>query len=371
MTLTKKEKTLILVLLVMVYAFAFVKIVILNSMPKVKDAQTRLSEIKSQKAALDLEYLNIENYKAETKAKEVVNERLGDYLMENAGLSDSIVFVEDLALLLGTELKSISLSQPQELTTGSVKYYGFPVRFDVEFSYDQFQEIIRFCEGASQKVSISDFKLSALNAQADIYKISLELVFYSINKESADKLYEFSRKKFMEYKDKEGLPIYIASDAAMPKDILQKDGKQTSSGAITKTNADFIVFHRGYLYAGYNFETYSGLNPAERTRLSTRGKVDVFLTLDGSEYTLESIDSDGNRETFKGILPDRYLTFYIESNVYTDIPENNDLQVNITIKNDSGRNIRVKTAESGGRMKLMDRDGNEIDIKSDKEKVYF
>lgn len=371
MTLTKKEKIMILVLLIMVYAFAFVKVVILNSLPKVKAAQTRLDEVNAQKAALDAELLNIETYKAEIKAKTVVNERLGDYLMENADISDSIQFIESFAVLLNTELQSISLGQPQQISSESMPYYGFPVSFSAVFSYEELQEVIRFCEGGAKKVSVSNFSMTPTKDKANKFDVRLSLVFYSINRESADKLYEYSRSRFKEFKDREGAPIFVKDDEKLPDVVPTPKATQSTGSSISISSADFLVLHRGYLYGGYNFEAYSSFKSSERSRMTTKEKVDVYLTLKGSEYTLETVDSEGKKDTFKGSIPDRPLTFYLQSHLDPAITENQNLQVNVTIRNDSQQTIRVKVEQSGGRLKLMDRDGKEIDVKSEKEKVYF
>jgi len=370
MTLNKKEKIMILVLIGLVYAFAFVKLVIIDSLPKIKSTQTRLNEVKAQKEALDMEYLNINNYKAEIKSKEVVEERLGDYLMENADISDSIMFIESLAVLLNTELKSISVGAPQQFSSEGMQYYGFPVSFSSEFSYSGFQEIIRYCEGGAKKVCISSFSLTPMKVGNDQYDVKMGLVFYSINRESADKLYEFSRSRFKEFTDREGGPIFVEDDAKLPENSPVKVSSQ-NSGPISIDNADFFILHRGYLYGGENFQAYSSFNVSQRSRITTKEKVDVILTLKGTEYTIESMDSQGKKDTLRGVIPERALTLYIMSDLDPKVKENEKLQVNITIKNDSDQSIRVKVDETGGRMKLMDRDGTEIKAKSDKEKVYI
>lgn len=368
MTLTKKEKIMILILIVLVYAFAFVKLVIIDSLPKIKTAQANLVAMNAQKAALDAELMRLEAYKTEVKAKTVVNERLGDYLMENADISDSIQFVESLAVLLNTELNGISMGSPQQLSSEGMNYYGFPVSFSAVFSYDGFQEVIRYCEGGAKKVSVSNFSLKPEKGKTDSFDVQMGLVFYSINKESADKLYEFSRSRFKEFTDRGGMPIFVSDDAKMPEQVQPTTSQNT---VISIDSADFFVLHRGYLYGGENFQAYSSFNSSKRTRITTMDKVDVFLTLKGSEYTLESIDSNGIKETLTGSFPNRPLTLYIMSDINPSVEENKNLQLNITIKNETDQSIRVKIDEKGGRMKLMDRDGNEFDRKSDKEKIYI
>jgi hypothetical protein len=368
MSLNKKEKTMLIVLVIMAYAFAFVKVVVINAVPKVKEAQQRLVDIKQQKAALEAEYLSLQAYKDDIAAKKVVDDRLGSYLMNNAGLTDSILFIEKLALLFDTSLKKISLGAPQTLSVNESKYFGFPVKFEASLAYDDFRKIIEYCEGGSKKVRVDsyDFKPSS---DDDIYDVTMKLVFYSIDKESADRLFQFSHSSFQQYRDREGEPIYVSVNEE--PDFEKASISIGKSAGITKSNADLIVVNQGYLYGGYNFETYSSFNSGDRIRKTTTEKMDVFITLTNTGYTIETTDSYGKKEQVTGNIPDRELTFFIESNVITEVEENRNIQVNIRVQNDSGKNIRTKIRQTGNRVKLMDRNGNEITLKSDGEKVYI
>ena len=97
--------------------------------------------------------------------------------------------------------------------------------------------------------------------------------------------------------------------------------------------------------------------------------MDVILTLNGTEYTIESMDSQGKKDTLRGtIRKSPYPVYHVRA--HPKVKENEKLQVNITIKR-FDQSIRVKVERDGRRMKLMDRDGTEIKAKSDKEKVYI
>lgn len=381
MTLTKKEKLLILILAILVYIFAFVKFVLMTNLPKIKETKVTLQQTKEQLDKLEADYQNLETFKADIKTKTVVNERLGDYLMDNASLSDSISFVENLALMMGSELKSISLGTPAEIKQGESVYYGFPVKFNTVFTYDNFQKIIEYCEGASRKVRVASFSIQPDDKSNDdnLFNVTMQLVFYSLDKDAADKMFQFSRSTFNQFRTDEGLPVFIKEDdelpatpePAKPKGTESQTAVKPETVEISRDTADFIFFHRGYLYGGYNFETYSAFNPDERVQETVTGRMEVTLKITDKSYLFSSVDENGKAYEVSGSVPDRNYTFYLESNLNPNVKANENLYVNLKIRNESGNSIRVKIDQSGGRLKLMDRNGKEIKGESKEEKVFI
>jgi Tfp pilus assembly protein PilO len=391
MKLSKKEKTLLIVFAVLVYAFVFAKFVLMPSLPKIKDTQKRIEEAKSQLNALENDYKNIDKYKKRVEENKVVDERLGEYLMNSAGLSDSIEFIENLALLIGTSLKSVSLGNPQQLMEGETAYYAFPISFNTVLSEDGLNELIRFCEGGSRKVTVRQLTINPTNDKSaaeygivglneQIFNINIGLTFYSMNKDAADSFLKYTRAAFERFKDEDGNPVFIEDS----KDIADNTPSQTAtvsntevkdtgntSNEITLMNADFKIFHTGYLYGGYNFETYTAFNRNNRVRSTISVPMDVSLTLGSTQYTIECVDGDGHMDSITGSLPDRDFTLYVQSNIKNDVKEDENLWLNLRIRNDSGKIIVAKIEQTGDRVKLTDRDGNEIGGKSEKEKVYL
>jgi Tfp pilus assembly protein PilO len=188
MKLSKKEKSLLIVFAVLVYAFVFTKFVLMSSIPRIKEAQNRIEAAKEQLSALEKDYNNIDEYKKMIEENRVIDERLGEYLMNSAGISDSIEFIENLALLIGTSLKSVSLGTPQQLIEGETAYYAFPISFNTVLSEEGLNELIRFCEGGSKKVTVrqltinptdagnaAEYGIVALNKQ--VFNINIGLVY--------------------------------------------------------------------------------------------------------------------------------------------------------------------------------------------------
>lgn len=385
MTLTKKEKLLILILAILVYIFAFVKFVLMTNLTKIQETKVTLKQTKEELDKLESDYQNLEVFKTEIKSKTYVNERLSDYLMDDAGLSDSISFVENLALMIGSELKSISLGAPSEIKEKDTVYYGFPVKFNTVFAYDNFERIIEYCEGSSRKIRVASFDIKPDEQSSEFFNVNMQLIFYSLDKKTADRIYQFSRSTFSQLKTADDLPIFINEDEKLPDikiitpekqnqaktETTQAKADKPETVEISRATADFIFFHRGYLYGGYNFETFSSFNPDERVQKTVTGRMEVTLKITDKSYLFSSVDENGKVYEVSGSVPNRNYTFYLESNVNTKIKENENLYVNIKIQNESGNIIRVKIDQTGDRLKLMDRNGNEIKGESQEEKVFI
>lgn len=393
MTLTKKEKTLIIIFAILVYLFVFVKFVLLTSMPKINEVQNRIQTARIQLDALEKDYKNIDTYKRQIKENEVIDERLGEYLMNNAGVSDSVKFVENLALLMGTKLKSISLGSPKELVEGNTTYYAFPVNFITVLTEDGLNELLNFIEGGSRKVSVTLLNISPTdeksaseygfkNLNDQFFDVSIGLAFYSLDKDAADNLVKFTRAAFERFIENKNLPVFIEDidnmEISTPSDTRQVSDagsvqSKNTPGEITLMNADFKIFHRGYLYGGYNFETYSEFNRSDRIRNHISVPANVTLVLGKTQYTIEYADDNGYTSTLTGDLPaeNRDFTLFIQSDINVEVKENENLWVNLYIRNDSGKRIIARIEQTGDRVKVMDRDGNAINGRNDKEKVYL
>lgn len=392
MTLTKKEKTLLIILAVLVYFFVFAKFVLMSSIPKIKEVKSRIEIAQTQLDSLERDYKNINVYKSQIKENEVINERLGEYLMDSAGVSDSIEFVEKLALLMGSNLKSISLGNSMELVENNITYYAFPINFNTVLDEEGLNGLIEFCEGGSRKVSINLLNISPTNEEnieeygvvksnkQQLFNVNIGLVFYAMDKDSANNLAKFTKAAFERFIKDNNIPVFIEDLKETAINTLPSDDQiastainqnNISSNVITLANADFKIFHRGYLYGGYNFETYTQFNRSDRIRSSISVPVNVSLFLGKTQYTIECVDGDGHINILTGDLPEKDYTLYIQSNINTNVRENENLWVNLRIRNDSGRKIITCIEQTGNRVKIMDRDGNEINGKNNKENVYL
>lgn len=394
MTLTKKEKTMLILLAVVVYVFVFVKFVLMSSIPGIKEVKNRIQTAQVQLDALEKDYRNINAYKKQIEEYRIIDDRLGEYLVDSAGYADSVEFVEELSRLMGAKLKSVSLGNPAELVEGNSTYYAFSVNFRTVLTEDGLNELLKFVEGGSRKITVSNLNITPVsheNAAEEygikktndqLFDVGIGLTIYSINKDAADSIAYFTRAAFERFLGDDDSPVFVENkdevDISRPAENRQSSAANTRNtgtpAEITLMNADFKIFHTGYLLAGYNFEAYSEFNRSERIRYHVGVPVDVTLILGKTQYTIEYSDANGYTETLTGNMPEqvnRDYTLYIQSYIAADVKENENLWVNLRIRNDSGRNLVVKLEQKGDRVKLMDRNGNAIERRSDREKVYI
>ena len=385
MKLTNKEKTLLIVLIVMVYAFISVKFVFMPSLPKMKDAKNRIETAQIQLDALEEDYRNIKQYKDKIKQNEVINDRLSSYITNSASISDSIHFVENLAVLMGTSLQSISLGSPQQNVEGGATYYAFPVNFSTILTEDGLDELIKYCEGGSKKVTIKHLTIDPASKtsarESNIFKsgkqhfeLNIGLLFYSMDEGTANTFLKSTRAAFERFINDNDIPIFVEDAEELPNTPTQTTQVSNTGSSdfldISYMNADFIVFHRGYLFGGHNFETFSRF-AQKRIQVTVDDPMDVTLNLGKTQYTIDCIDGDAHTYSLTGNLEDRDYTLYIQSQINTQTKENEELWLNIKIINDSGHSIHAMMEQTGDRVKIFDRDGNAIEGKSDTEKVYF
>lgn len=192
---------------------------------------------------------------------------------------------------------------------------------------------------------------------------------FSLNKDNAQGIYNYSRSKFKEYNSYDGTPIFIKEDDSLPEYIEDDDALEDESLDITQDTADFVLITRGILYAGDNFATYSRFNPTRRIQQPLSRKMNVEVNINNNTYTIITTDDRGIMSTVTGDVADRDFTFYIESIIDNNVSEDKDLYVDVKVVNDSSHTIHVKLNQKGNRLRLMDRSGNIISVKSDREKV--
>lgn len=388
MKFSKKEKTMLVVFLALLYIFVLYNYVLKPSIPKIQDMKAQISDAQARLDQLNEDYNNLPSYKQEIEINKVTDQRLGEYLMNDANLADSIEFVDSLAKTMDSKFSEIVLSAPKEVKEDTYTCYVFPVEFELVCTYDELNEIIKFCEGGSKKVKVTGLEIAVpvsedmqkspdqemqqlgnntSNKQDDL-NIKMGISFFSLNKDDADGIYNYSRSRFKEYNSYDGKPIFIEEEDALP-DIIEEVNADEDSSEFTQDTADFVVMARGILNAGDNFLTYSHFNSSRRIQQPLSRKMNVELSLNDQTYKITTTDDRGIVKTVSGNVADRDYTFYMESLINDDTPEDKDMFVDVKIINDSSHSVYVKVNQTGNRLKLMDRSGNIISVKSDGEKV--
>ena len=399
MKLTKKERNLLIVFLALLYIFVLYNFVLKPNIPKIQDTKALIANTQARLDQLEEDYNNLPSFKQEIEINETTDKWLGEYLMDGASLADSIEFIDSLAKTLDFKFTGISLGTPTEVLDDETKNpvcYAFPINFGIVSTYDELNEIIEFCEGSSKKVKVTGLEIKNLregsiihntadesqeenqnagnneNAKANADQkldINMDIAMFSINKENAQGVYNYSRSKFKEYNSYDGTPIFIDEEDSLPDYIEENEHSDDNDLEISQNNADFVLSARGILYAGDNFTTYSRFNPTKRIQMPLSRKLNVELSINNQGYTIKSTDDRGVVNTVSGNVSDKNFSFYIESMIDDNVPEDKDLYIDVKIINDSSHSIYVKVNQTSNRLRLMDRSGNVISVRSEGEKV--
>lgn len=456
----RREVGILGILGVILYAFIYVKFVYLPMLPVAEEKNMKIAELQRQKDSLDSDMANLEAKKADYGSKSLNNERMGEYLMETAGVADGLQYVEKISGIIEKEISSINVNAPKEIALArpqqpagteaaaaagdagapapASKYYELKIDFQATLNYNEAMELVKYCEGGTRKVRVSNFKLSAAPntvqtppvqqptppAQAgqtppaqqptqptqaaqtppaqnqppatqapagppaqpnafvmasgtDKYAINMSVCFYSLNKGNLDTLYDYSRSRFQQFKNADGVPFIqqktdSGGNTVLP-DIASSDtglsGGTDDSGGLTLASADLVIKEAGYLVGGENFEMFANADVNQRIRMKTKEPINIFLSLNGDDYTVDAMRSGGAAQSLGGRLSSKAFTIYVDSEV-PYAKENENIGMSIRISNSSGRNVNVAMAQRTGRVKLLDRNGAEIYVKSDSEKVY-
>lgn len=261
-SLKKRELILIAILFTVIYAFVAYYFVYAPYKPKLEQDSADLTDLKDKKAKLDSDLANLSKTKLDIKSKTAANEKYEEYLMDNASTTDGVDLIEKIAALMGREIKDININKPEEkkfadssaqaqaspnpnlssygnnnknnnnTSTSATSspaptasstgkgYYAFKIEFKSDLTFNEANEIVKFCEGGSRKMSVDKFELKPLQkaassqaqktpvvsqqGQEQKYEVHMTISFYSINLGNTNKLYEYSRNRFNQYKDDTG-----------------------------------------------------------------------------------------------------------------------------------------------------------------------
>ena len=139
---------------------------------------------------------------------------------------------------------------------------------------------IEYIEGGSRKVTVSTLSLKLTDEENareygisksndQLFDINIGLEFYSLDKDAADSLAKFTRAAIKRFIEDNELPVFIEelkeTDNILPSEpekVSRYRGihkSKNTSGESTMRNADFKIFHSGYLFGGYNLRPIQSL----------------------------------------------------------------------------------------------------------------
>jgi len=423
----KGKIALLIVLLLVLYGVIYYQFI---WTPKfsldIEDINSKIETAQKQKQKLDNDLANIETLKRNLEMKTVQNERLEAYLLNDSNASDGFEYIEKLGKLFKNKLYNVKVKRPAEKKIGNSKddknaqsYYEIQIDFDATMTYREIMELVDYLEGGTRKVKITKFEVSPLgekqanaaptpqntaepqtesdeqNAQNaftkavfdpnEVLDLGMTVCIYSMNRENADKIYDFSRQNFQRYF--EGDQVFfddtgVALNSGEGSENVSADGGGGSSGGSLGSGTDTVavtgnakpfggdlgIYMQSFLTGGQNFYTYD--NTTNKT-INFRTKITpkVTMTFNGDTVDINVVGNAGNTYDITGHVPKDTVEMHIVLNYNLTPIENKDLGVNVQIINNTDKQININLYDKVRRAKITDRNGNSIYKSSSVEKV--
>lgn len=428
MSIGKKEVKLLIVLGVLVYGLLFYLIFVNNYLPEIKEVNQQLSVARKQEQALKDDLKNIEEKRMDFKAKNVVDERIENYLYNTADVTECIAYMEKLEKLMDNKLTNVKISPPKEFSTkpdsknspspspandeklitdntdtsgatvGSTaaqKYYEMEINFKAVLNYTEVSNLINYLEGGSRRIRVSKFIMSPPKKQAPqngnpvttpapqtttpedlLYDIELAMNMYAINVGDTNKFYEYSRNKFSKFDGSGGTPFMISAvtDSSGNQTVAVNAGTNNTIGGDVNTAGtasavpDISIRETGYLTAGENLLIEGIDKKNDIFMFKTNAKTIIQLLLDDSSYKMYINYKTGGIRTFSGTRSNRDINVDIK----VEIPKtkvNERIAIEFKVINNSNTNVNIKLTDKLRRVNILERSGTVIKAGSSKEKV--
>ncbi|MDQ2085839.1 hypothetical protein RBH29_05235 [Herbivorax sp. ANBcel31] len=387
-----KGKVVILIfILVMLYAVVYYRFIWMDRFsPQLEDLSTDIETEQMTKNALERDLADIDTLKREVNMKTVQDERLSEFLMSEASLADSFDYVDRLNKMFNNQLTDANVNPPRQRTSDNTDttYYEFGVGFSAELSLGEVLNLIDFLEGGTRKVRVSAFDIRPISERAsvvveeseeeeeeydiyrEIYSIEVAVNFHSLDEGHIDKMYDYSRQRFNRFEDGDGFSVSFDEPLSPIFTIADEDTSYTGGGSTDAAPAfrrDVVVELMNFYVGGPNFITRCA-NTRKRIGIKTGDFVELSLSFDASTYRAHS--KTPHREvTYDGEILGDTINIEINADFPLNVPENENFRTDITIVNNSGKQIRIKNNDEVRRVSLMDRNGNQIYRRSEVENL--
>ncbi|NLL06209.1 MAG: hypothetical protein GX270_10585 [Clostridiaceae bacterium] len=389
--MAKKTRDLLIlsILFLALYGGIYYNFVLVDAMENIEAVQSKIEAAEKNKKALEDDLRNIEVLKRNLEMKNTQNERLEEYLMSAANVTDNIEYVDKLAKLFESGFKKVKIGKPKGLKTEKTKkqYYQFSIDLATSMTYNQTLSFINYVEGGSRKLKVSNFNLKPQNEKNQnsamqtatsepIYDLEMTINLYALDLGSIDKIYEYSRKSFNRFEDGDGMIFVPSSD-----DEAGSSGTSVSMGsgsggtvldrfAQNSKNRDIDIRLGSFLIAGQNFEI-RGAGNGYPINFRQKDRASVKITFSDDDYHVSVAGGVGKGYNLDGKTERDIITMYVGANFPTDIKENANLGADIQIINNSAKRVDVNLVDKVKRIRITDRNGNLILKSSESEKVYI
>lgn len=385
----KTRDVLILVLLFFVlYGVIYYNFVLIDAIANVEDIQSKIDVAEKKKKALEDDLKNIEVLKRNLEMRNTQNERLEEYLMSAANVTDNIEYVDKLAKLFESGFEKVKIGKPEELKADSTKkaYFQFGIDLTTSMTYNQTLSFINYIEGGTRKLKVSKFSLKPKNEKSQgnvtqpsttepIYDLEMTINMYALDLGSIDKIYEYSRKRFDRFQNGDGM-IFVPSTDETGSSGTSVSLDSGSSGTVLDRLAssykrtDIDIRLGSFLIAGQNFEI-KGAGNDYAINFRQKDRASVKITFSDNNYYVSVAGGVGKGYNLNGKTENDIISMYVGANFPTDIKENRNLGADIQIINNSAKRVDVSLVDKVKRIRITDRNGNMILRNSESEKVYI
>ncbi|OPZ92282.1 MAG: hypothetical protein BWY74_01660 [Firmicutes bacterium ADurb.Bin419] len=407
-----RDALILTIIGLVLYGLIYYNFVLIDAMAKVNDVNSQIEAVEKEKQALENDLKNLPNLKKSLEMKNVQNERLEEYLMNEANLADNIEYVDKLAKLFNSSFGNVRVGTPLASSTDGTnsKYYEFAIEADTLMNYNDAMNLINYIEGGTRKVKVTVFKL-APSAPASVnsttgqntqpeqtqtntetkYAINMVINMYSLNLSNIDEVYEYSRKRFNRFNDGDGVIFVPATVSAGTNTNVGANGSSGTNGSVgangtISSNTNYIpndVIEQNiakgndiemrvisFLYGGQNFRV-NGAGARAPIKLKVKDRLSVKITFSGNSYNVDVVDGLGKKHNVNGQSSNDAFRMSVLADFPLDIKENQNLGADIQIINNSSKRVDIKLEDKVSRIKITDRDGNVIYNQSGSEKVYI
>lgn len=388
--MAKKTRDLLILILLFLalYGGIYYNFVLIDAMENVEDVQSKIEVAEKNKKSLEDDLKNIEALKRNLEMKNTQNERLEEYLMSAANVTDNIEYVDKLAKLFESGFEKVKIGKPKELKAIKTEksYYQFDIDLTTSMTYNQTLNFINYVEGGSRKLKVSNFSLKPQNEKNQnnvtqpvttepIYDLEMTINMYALDLGSIDKIYEYSRKRFNRFEDGDGM-IFVPSNDETGSSSTSVSLDPGSSGTVLDRLAsnykrtDIDIRLGSFLIAGQNFEI-KGAGNDYAINFRQKDRASVKITFSDDDYYVSVAGGVGKGYNLDGKTEHDIISMYVGANFPTDIKENGNLGADIQIINNSAKRVDVSLVDKVKRIRITDRNGNLILRNSESEKVYI
>jgi len=388
--MSKKTRDIFILifLFLVLYGVIYYNFVLVDAIDDVKRIQSKIESAEKEKKDLEEDLKNIEVLKRNLEMKNIQNERLEEYLMSAANLTDNIEYVDKLARLFESGFEKVKIDKPKELKSLQTKtpYYEFGIQLTTSMTYNEILGLIDYVEGGSRKVKVSVFDMKPKdekeinpaqpNINEPVYDLNLTINMYSLSLSDIDKVYEYSRKRFNRFEEGDGVNFVPLIDApgtvstSVSVDTKDNNATKKEDFLYNSRKADIDIRLGSFLIAGQNF-VIKGVGNDFPINFRQKDRASVKITFSGNNYHVSVNGGVGSGYNLSGNIDKDVISMFVGADFPTNIKENKSLGADIQIINNSGKRVDINLYDTVKRVRITDRNGNLIIKSSDLEKVYI